>query len=286
MAQVNAGRHILITGASSGIGTACAAYLETRGYSIVAGVRRTEDGERLAAASSGRTSWVHLDVTEPSSILAAVESVRERVTDEGLHGLVNNAGIAVAGPMEAVPLESLRRQFDVNVFGPVEVIQAFAPLLIRARGRIVNVSSVSGKSVVPLLGPYAGSKYALEAISDALRMELADVGVHVCVIEPGVVNTPIWDKSTSDVGARLESLPDSTRARYQPLVDGVKAATEKSRRRAGPVERVARAVFHALHARRPRTRYVVGHDAWLMLKLVNRLPDRVRDWIIRRALGV
>lgn len=279
-------QHILITGASSGIGTACAEYLQHRGYRIIAGVRRKEDGERLVADSGGRTSWVRIDVTDAASIEAAAATVAERVGDDGLYGLVNNAGIAIAGPLEAIPLDSIRRQFDVNVFGQLATIQAFASLLRQARGRVVNMSSVSGKAAFPLLGPYVGSKFALEAMSDTLRMELAHAGVRVSLVEPGVVDTPIWEKSNKSIEEMINNLPEEARERYRPMIDAVKAGTERSRRSAVSPERVARAVYHALSATRPRTRYIVGRDAWLMIRIVNRFPDRLRDWVFRVALGL
>lgn len=279
-------KHILITGASGGIGTACAAYLQRRGYRIIAGVRRDEDGERLVADSGGHTSWVRLDVTDAASIEAAAATVAERVGGAGLHGLVNNAGIAIAGPLEAIPLESIRRQFDVNVFGQLATIQAFVSLLRRARGRVVNMSSVSGKVVVPLLGPYAGSKFALEAMSDALRMELAQAGVKVSLVEPGVVDTAIWEKSNKNIDEMIDQLPEEALERYRPMIDAVKASTGRSRRSAVSPDRVARAVYHALSASRPKTRYIVGRDAWLMVRILNRFPDRMRDWVLRVALGL
>jgi len=279
-------RHVLITGASSGIGTACALHLAREGYGVFAGVRKQEDGERLQKECGANVTPVYVDVTDDASIAAAGETVSGAVGDAGLYGLVNNAGIAVAGVMEAIPLDKLRQQLDVNFFGHVSMIQTFLPLLRQARGRIVNMSSVSGRSVVPLLGPYAASKYALEAVSDALRLELRSSGIAVSLIEPGGVDTPIWDKSESAVKRMLDDWPDATQARYGRLVDALKAATAKSRRQAVSAEHVAKVVGRALSARRPKARYLVGRDAWLMVRLLGPLPDRLRDWLVVRFLGI
>lgn len=279
-------QHVLISGASSGIGEACALQLDQRGYRVFVGVRKAEDGERLQEASSGRLIPVMLDVTDGESVAAACDRVTEAVGDAGLVGLVNNAGIAVAGAMEAIPLDQVRRQFDVNFFGQLSVIQAFIPLLRMARGRLINMSSVSGRAVFPILGPYATSKHALEAASDALRLELRSCGVRVILVEPGAVETPIWEKSESATKRMVEDWPEAMRAYYQPMVDAVERASDKSRLKAVAPEKVAAVVSSALAARRPRARYTVGQDAWMMNRILRPLPDRIRDWVIVRVLGL
>ncbi len=277
-------KYVLITGASSGIGRVCAEHLDRAGFFVFAGVRREADGRAVKSNASSRLRTILVDVTDQESISKAHATVRAATGTAGLHGLVNNAGIAVAGPLEAIPLDALRRQIEVNVVGQLAMVQAFLPLLRAARGRIVNMSSVSGRVVFPLIGSYCISKFALEAMSDALRLELRDTGVHVSLIEPGVIDTPIWGKSMPAGRALVDGLPVEAKARYGPLADAVEAKSRKAQKNATPCERVADAVVHALSARRPKPRYVVGRDSALAIRLLNRFPTRMRDWVIMRGL--
>ena len=192
---------VVITGASTGIGRVCAFHMDKLGFRVFAGIRNESDGRSLIEGSAGRITPLLIEVTDSVSALAAADRVAGAVGSAGLSGLVNNAGIVVAGPLEFLPLSELRKQFEVNVLGQIAVTQAFLPLLRQARGRIVNMSSIAGRVAFPYIGPYSASKYALEAISDALRIELLPWGISVSVIEPGDVATPIWKKSTSG-GAR------------------------------------------------------------------------------------
>ena len=196
-------RSAVVTGASSGIGQATAQHLDSLGFTVFAGVRSAEARERVASEGSGHVRPLRLDVTDPASIAAAAGEVREAAGTSGLAALVNNAGIAVSGPLELVPIEGLRNQLEVNVIGQVSVTQAFLPALRAARGRIVNVSSIGGKIALPLAGPYAASKFALEAITDSLRRELRHLGVQVIAVEPGGVKTAIWGKGTKAAEAML-----------------------------------------------------------------------------------
>jgi NAD(P)-dependent dehydrogenase (short-subunit alcohol dehydrogenase family) len=204
--------------------------------------------------------------------------------DAPLHGLVNNAGIAVAGPVELVPLERWRTQLEINVIGLVSVTQAFLPALRRGRGRIVNIGSIAGRSALPCSGPYCASKYAVEAITDSLRMELAPFGIAVAVIEPGAVATPIWDKSARIAEEMSGQVDPSLYQLYSGLVDKIRKLAAQAGRGAIPVEEVVRAVEHALTSARPHTRYPVGRDAKLRL-LLKRLPDRVMDRLIMRRIS-
>src|SRR5919112_1052610 len=179
--------NVLITGASTGIGHATAKRMLAYGWEVFAAARKDEDLERLRG--EGFTP-IKLDVTDPETIAAA----REELDERGLRGLVNNAGVAVSGPIEFIPLDELRRQLEVNLVGQVAVIQAFLPNIREATGRIVNISSIGGRIALPMVGPYAASKHALEAVSDSLRRELRPWGIHVSLIEPGGVTTPIWEK--------------------------------------------------------------------------------------------
>ncbi|HLK58328.1 MAG TPA: SDR family oxidoreductase [Chthonomonadaceae bacterium] len=267
--------NLLVTGASTGIGQACALHFAQLGYRVFAGVRKPADAEALEAQAPGNIKALLLDVTCPERIASAVTEVG----DAPLAGLINNAGIAVVGPIELVPIEAWRRQFEVNVLGLVAVTQAFLPHLRRGPGRIVNIGSIAGRCAAPCSAPYDASKFAVEAITDALRMELHAWGIAVSVVEPGSVATPIWDKSlqeTEDLCRRTE--PDRY-ALYQGLMAKVRKMIAESARKAISTEAVVKAVEHALRAKKPKTRYPIGQDALLFL-LLNRLPDRLRDRLI------
>jgi NAD(P)-dependent dehydrogenase (short-subunit alcohol dehydrogenase family) len=270
-------RSVLITGASSGIGRVTAERLSAAGWRVVAGARRDEDLRSLDALPG--VEALRLDVTDESQVAAAAEAV-----GESLDGLVNNAGIAVAGPVEALPLEIWRRQFEVNVIGQVAVTQAVLPALLRARGRIVNMSSISGRSATPLLGPYAASKFALEAVNDALRRELRADGIEVIAIQPGGFATPIWRKSLAEADALLGELGADQQRRYGGLIAAVRKQAERAATSGGDPVAVAAAVETALTATRPRTRYVLGREARILAGLARVLPDRALDALVARAL--
>jgi NAD(P)-dependent dehydrogenase (short-subunit alcohol dehydrogenase family) len=280
------GSTILITGASSGIGAACAQELDRRGFRIFAGVRSETAAARLKAKASSRLTPLMLDVTDAASIAAAAKAVGETLGEAGLAGLVNNAGIAVGGPLEAVPLDALRRQLEINVVGPVAMIQAFLPLLRKARGRVINISSVNGGLAAPYMGPYAASKFALEAVTDALRIELRTWGIRVSAVEPAAIQTPIWEKSMSAADQLAEHVSPEILALYDADLAAVRQAVERLVRTASPVDRVVRAVVHALTARRPKTRYFLGWHVRYPFKGMKLLNDHVRDWIVRRMLGL
>jgi NAD(P)-dependent dehydrogenase (short-subunit alcohol dehydrogenase family) len=267
--------NILVTGASTGIGRACALRFAELGYRTFAGVRKPSDGEALKALSSEKLEPVLLDVTRPESIAGAVAAAGE----EPLAGLVNNAGIAILGPLELLPIDAWRRQLEVNVIGLVAVTQAFLPLLRRGRGRIVNIGSIAGRSALPGSGAYDSTKFAVEAITDVLRMELHAFGISVSVIEAGAVATPIWEKSLREADELSRQVAPELYALYSGLMAMVREEVRQSARTAVPVSAVVKAAEHALTARRPKTRYVVGKDAWIWL-LLNWLPDRWRDWLI------
>jgi NAD(P)-dependent dehydrogenase (short-subunit alcohol dehydrogenase family) len=269
---------VLITGASTGIGEATAHHLKELGFDAIGAVRRPEDAERLGSAGL-RT--VTLDVTDLESIAAAGAAVG----DGPLAGLVNNAGVAVAGPLEFLPLEQLRRQLEVNLIGQVAVIQRFLASLRAGRGRIVNVSSIGGRVALPLLGAYSMSKFGLEGMSDSLRRELRPQGVDVVVIEPGGVKTPIWRKG-NELAADLQAgMPPEAGRLYGPMIEALRAETVNIERVRGIEPReVAETIAAALTAKRPRARYVVGKDAKLRAPMGAVLPDRVMDRLIARAM--
>jgi NAD(P)-dependent dehydrogenase (short-subunit alcohol dehydrogenase family) len=266
---------VLVTGASTGIGEACALGLDGSGHTVFAGVRREVDGERLREKASERLEPVLLDVTDPSQIAAVAEHVDRSVGGGGLSGLVNNAGVAVGGPLEFLALDEWRTQFEVNVFGQIAVTQALIPLLRRAVGRIVFIGSLSGRVSTPLMAPYGASKHAIEAVGESLREELRPWGMHVAVVEPGAIRTPIWDKGRSTADQLEATLPAAARQRYGDGFDKVRGLIDQQERDGIPAERVAAAVEHALFARRPRYRYLVGTDARVAGTLKRLLPDKV-----------
>lgn len=273
-------RAVLITGASTGIGKACALELDRRAFRVFAGVRSPADGERLQGETSGRAIPVRIDVTDTESIAAARRTIAGTVGGQGLAGLVNNAGIVISGPLEILPLEQLRRQLEVNVIGQVAVTQAMLPLLRTARGRIVNLSSISGFVAAPYLGPYAASKFALEALSDSLRVELRRWGISVSLIEPGSVKTPIWDKALSFADQLVGQMSAQGEKLYLEDIEAMRRATVRLAETGMPVERVVQAVVHALSAPRPKTRYPLGAQTRLAALLLNLFPDRIQDAIL------
>ena len=279
-------RAVVITGASSGIGRATANLLAERGFRVFAGVRKALDAESLRAESHGRVFPVQIDVTEPATITAAAEAIQISLGDRGLHGLVNNAGIATPAPVEYMSADVLRRQFEVNVFGQISVTQAFLPLIRRARGRIVNVGSVGSHIALPFGGALCGSKGAFTLLSDALRLELRPYGVHVCLIEPGAISTPAVDKTLGDVEAVIRSLPPEGAARYGAKLREFMRRGHERETKGSPPEVVAEAIHHALTARRPRLRYPVGADARVLVTLPRVLPERALDQVRLRALGM
>lgn len=275
---------VVVTGASTGIGAACALHLDTRGFRVFAGVRKTADGQALRSKASPRLTPLLLDVTDSASIARAAADVEAVAGAAGLAGLVNNAGIVVAGPVELLPLAEVRRQLEVNVVGPIAVTQAFLPLLRRGQGRVVNIGSISGRMATPFMAAYSASKFALEAVTDALRLEVAPWGIHVAIVEPGAVATPLWQRGTSAAEAMYAGVPEGKRALYAAARERVLKAARHAERAAIPPEAVARAVAHALTARKPKTRYLVGRDARIQALLARWVPDRVRDGLLRKFM--
>jgi NAD(P)-dependent dehydrogenase (short-subunit alcohol dehydrogenase family) len=272
----------VLTGASSGIGAAAAGALAEAGYVVFAGVRSDADAAR-AEASHPSVRPLILDVTDAESIATAARVVAE--SGLPLRGLVNNAGIAIAGPLEFLSLAEVRRAFDVNVFGAIAVTQAFLPQLRAAHGRIVFVGSSSGRLSIPFVAPYSASKFALRAISDAFRMELRAAGIAVTLVEPGSVKTPIWQKGRDARTALLDSLSEHARTIYGGALDALFLGTEYEERTGLPVERVSSAIVHALTARKPRTNELLGFPARAG-SILALLPARVRERILLRTMRI
>ena len=267
-------RAVLVTGASSGIGQASALRLAASGWRVFGGVRSEEDAERLREHG---VEPLQLDVTDSATIAAAAE-----VVGGELHGLVDNAGIAIAAPLELVPLGELRRQLEVNVVGQVAVLQAFLPLLRRSQGRVVLVGSVGGRSALPFLGPYAASKHALEAIADSLRVELAPWGIGVSIVEPASVKTAIWTKGAAQADVMRAGISHDRTDLYAARIERFRAVALKRGPGIDP-DVVARAIEHALTALHPKARYLVGRDAHIRA-WIERLPTRLRDRVLAKAL--
>jgi NAD(P)-dependent dehydrogenase (short-subunit alcohol dehydrogenase family) len=277
---------VVITGASSGIGRACALHLDSLGFDVFAGVRKPSDGEQLQSEASERLRPVSLDVTDADSIRQAASRVADAVQERGLDGLVNNAGVAISAPLEFMPIDELRRQLEINLVGQVAVTQAFLPLLRRAKGRVVNIGSVGGKVALPFVGAYAASKFAMEAVSDSLRRELRPWGISVSLLEPGSVSTPIWEKGIRTGQEVLDRLPPEAHTLYGEAVAALqKVAGETAERGVAPLV-VAKVVEHALTSPRPKTRYAVGRDAKMRIALTRVVPDRTMDRLIARAMGL
>jgi len=280
-------RAVVITGASTGIGRACALTLDGRGFRVFAGVRKEEDGHELArAAASGRLTPVQLDVTDTASICAATEQVAAAVGDAGLSGLVNNAGTTLPGPIEFLPLSGFRHQLEVNLTGPLAITQSMLPLLRIARGRVVNVTSLGGRFGTPLMAPYAAAKHGLEGLSDVMRLEFGRLDVHVSIIEPGYVSTAMRGKLERDTAETIRALPDEARSSYAKPLATMAATISRHAANGSPPEVVANAVHHALTSRTPRTRYPVGKGARRLLLIRRVLTDRGFDRLILHMTGM
>jgi NAD(P)-dependent dehydrogenase (short-subunit alcohol dehydrogenase family) len=277
---------VVITGASTGIGEACALHLDKLGYRVFAGIRKATDGESLRRRASERLVPVRLDISDAMEVAQAARIIIEMLGGGGLAGLINNAGIVVGGMLEFLPLDALRRQLEVNVVGQIAVTQAFLSSLRKARGRMVNISSVNGLISSPFTGAYSASKFALEALTDSLRMELRPWKMHVALVEPGFIQTPILGKSLAAAEELKAQLPAEALQLYGSSLHAVTSATQREAAKGASTDVVVKAVVHALTARRPRSRYVVGANSAFQIALGRALPDRWRDALIVRHLGL
>ena len=271
---------VVVTGASTGIGAGAAALLAREGFLVFAGVRNDADAAR-AATLHDNVRPLRLDVTQRDEIRAAAELVA--ASGHPLRAVVSNAGIAVGGPLEFLPVDELRRIFEINVFGAAELTQAFLAQLRMSRGRLVFVGSISGRLAVPFVAPYSMSKFALRALADALRVELRPAGIAVSLLEPSAVKTPIWSKGRDSRAALLALLPPQATERYGAQLNAMFEQIEREERGAMPVETVARAILHAVTARKPRARYLLGTGARAG-SVVALLPTALRDRAIRASM--
>ena len=269
---------VLVTGAARGIGRATVQRLADAGWDVVAGVRRAEDGEALR---SDRVTPVVLDITDAEQVAALEGSLPAR-----LDAVVNNAGVVVSGPMEGVPLDDLRRQLEINVVGQVAVAQAVLPRLRASRGRIVFVSSLSGRVATPMTGPYNASKFALEGLADAMRMELHPWGIKVVVVEPAQTDTAMWREAEGSLEESVAALAPEHRELYAKHIEGTRKMIPRSQKMASPADGGAAPIERALTARRPKARYVVGGGPRLQGVLAHITPTPLRDAALRAMSGV
>ena len=279
-------KSVLVTGASTGIGRATALHLDAAGWRVFAGVRREGDATALREAGSERLVPLILDVTDPDQIAAAAERIEGEVGEAGLDGLVNNAGIAVPGPLETLPIEDFERQIGVNLTAHVAVTQALLPAIRRAPGRIVFITSIGGLMAFPMFGAYHAAKFGLEAVGDVFRQELRPWGISVSIVEPGSIATPIWERGLEEVDSLAGRAHASHADLYGEAIESYREVARKTGERGIPPEKVAARIEHALGARRPRTRYLVGADARGQAFAAKLLPDRLLDWVVARATGM
>jgi NAD(P)-dependent dehydrogenase (short-subunit alcohol dehydrogenase family) len=284
-------RSALVTGASTGIGRATALGLDAAGWQVFAGVRRDADAEALREAGSDRLAPVTLDVTDPAAIAAAADQIGAVLDGAGLDGLVNNAGVAIPSPLETMPIEDFRRQVEVNLTGQVAVTQALLPLIRtaaegRRAGRIVFISSIGGRIAFPLTGAYHAAKFGIEAVGDTFRQELRPWGISVSIVEPGSIDTPIWDRGERAADEVGERAPPEREALYGKAIERYRKVMRDTAERGIPPERVAKTIEHALTASRPRSRYLVGLDAKVQARLKLVVPAPAWDRIVARMMNL
>jgi NAD(P)-dependent dehydrogenase (short-subunit alcohol dehydrogenase family) len=269
---------VLITGASTGIGRETALKLASKGFHVFAGVRTEASALELKrivgeGALALNFETVILDVTKPATIDAAIAKVREKTGEEGLYALINNAGVAIGGPLEVLRIKEVEDVFAVNVFGLLRMTQAALPLLRQAKGRIVNVSSIAGRLAAPGLGAYSASKFAVEALSDSLRRELKRQGISVSVIEPGPIQTPIWEKSLGQSEKTLTDMTAEQKSIYSGFIGKLQERVQENQRMAIPASRVVDAIESALTVVKPRTRYPIGTPMKVATMVAQMAPD-------------
>ena len=277
---------VMITGTSTGIGAATALLLTESGFQVFAGVRRETDGDALKARTSGEITAVVMDITDDAAVARAVGSVTAAVGERGLAGLVNNAGIVRPGPLEFQPLADFREQLEVNLVRQLAVIQAFLPLIRRGHGRIVNVGSIGGHLVLPIHGAYSASKFGMEALSDALRLELRQWRIPVSLVDPGATQTAIFGKTLAALDAMQQALDEGGHHDYDAQLAAMRRTVEKTAADAAPPSELAEAIATALTAEKPKARYLAGTGAREALALARTPSDRLKDLAIARDVGL
>jgi NAD(P)-dependent dehydrogenase (short-subunit alcohol dehydrogenase family) len=278
-------RYVVVTGASKGIGRATALYLDQHGFNVFAGIRSHADGEALQREASPALVPVQIDVTDANQIARAALLIKQTVGTNGLAGLVNNAGVAIGAPIEFIPIDELRRQLEINVVGQVAVTQALLPCIRQAKGRIINISSIGGRVAGPNIGAYHASKFALEAITDAMRVELSRWGIEVISIEPGAIRTDMLDTGIAIAQKLFSKMPPEFLELYPEMETLAERMTHGAFANGIAPEKVAEVIADALTTRRPKTRYLVGRDARFVGTFITRLPDRMRDRLMLMQQG-
>ncbi|MBU1169409.1 MAG: SDR family oxidoreductase [Proteobacteria bacterium] len=281
-------KSVLVTGASTGIGWATSLELSNRGWRVFATVRKEADAKELIEASSGKITPVIMDIVDYESVKQGALEIENALTGAGLDALFNNAGISVQGPAEIVPIEMFEKQFQVNVFGNLFVTQTFLPLIRKAQGTIVFMSSESGQVTLPLMAPYSGSKFAIEAVASALRKELLPSKIRVSLVEAATIKTPMWDKVDTTTNKFLQCLSKKEKELYAAELDTLIYFPKKQATMGMPMKKVVKVILRALNARRPKPRYVVGWEAWALIILHKFFPTIIVDWVsskLVRQLG-
>lgn len=271
----NASGAVLVTGASTGIGRATALLLDAKGYRVYAGVRKEADATELGKAGSDRLAPIIVDVTDAAQIESARSAIAEAVGEQGVVGIVNNAGVGDGGPVETLDLDDLRRVLEVNLVGQVAVTQAFLPLVRKAKGTIVFIASIGGRIASPFMSPYNTSKFAIEALGESLRTEVAPWGIDVAVVEPGSIDTPIWSKGAETIDEQTEGMSEDARRLYGKQLERMETILKDTADRGIPPQAVAEAIHDAISSDNPKHRYLVGRDAKIAARLKGTLPDRV-----------
>ena len=277
---------VVVTGTSTGIGAATAVYLANRGFRVFAGVRREADAEPLSSQTKGELTGLLIDITDGAMISSAVETVSAAVGERGLAGLVNNAGIVMPGPLEFQPLADFREQLEVNLIGQLAVTQAFLPLIRRGKGRIVNVGSIGGRLVLPIHGAYHASKFGMEALSDALRLELRQWRIPVSLVDPGATKTAIFGKTLAALDAMQRTLGEGGHQEYDAQMAAIRRTVEKTAAGAAPPIELAKAIAEALTADKPKARYLAGAGAKAAVALARTPSDRVKDLAVAKDVGL
>jgi NAD(P)-dependent dehydrogenase (short-subunit alcohol dehydrogenase family) len=275
---------VLVTGASTGIGRATALHLDKQGYRVFAGVRKKADADSLAEEGSDNLTPTTIDVTKERSIKAAKDKVQRAVGKDGLVGLVNNAGVGDGGPVETMDLDVLRNVLEVNLVGQVAVTQAFLPLVRKVPGTIVFIASIGGRIASPFMSPYNTSKFAIEALGESLRQEVAPWGIDVVVIEPGSIDTPIWTKGAETIDEQKAKLTPTAKRLYSKQLERMDEVLSETASRGIPPEKVAKVIHTAIRSEKPKHRYLVGRDAKIAARLKGNLPDRTFTKLIGRQV--
>jgi NAD(P)-dependent dehydrogenase (short-subunit alcohol dehydrogenase family) len=275
---------VVVTGASTGIGRATALHLDQKGYRVFAGVRKQADAKSLAEEGSDRLTPVTIDVTKQRSITAAKNKIQRAVGKDGLVGLVNNAGVGDGGPVETMDLDVLRNVLEVNLVGQVAVTQAFLPLIRKGKGTIVFIASIGGRVASPFMSPYNTSKFAVEALGESLRHEVAPWGIRVAVVEPGSIDTPIWKKGADTIDGQKAKMSPTAKRLYGKQLNRMEEVLSETASRGISPEKVAKEIHKAIRSDKPKHRYLVGRDAKIGARLKGTLPDRTFSKLAGRQM--